>query len=107
MSALSRRENPAVLQQRLRRPSAWNPAVRVVVGVSPRHRRKWPLRLLRRSRQIRHWIPSGHPFRCQLQPEPMVGGGVGIAAETKAMHGLGQAGLTFWEICKWLRSLLL
>ncbi|GFP92663.1 probable beta-d-xylosidase 6 [Phtheirospermum japonicum] len=75
LSPLSRRENPAAFQQGLCRPSAWNPAVRVVVGVSPHYRRQRPQRLFLRPRQIHHWIPPGHPLRRHLQPEPMVGGG--------------------------------
>ncbi|GFP93269.1 probable beta-d-xylosidase 6, partial [Phtheirospermum japonicum] len=75
LSPLSRRENPVAFQQRLHCPSAWNPAVRVVEGVSPQHRRQWPQRLLRRPRQIHYRIPPGHPLRLHLQSEPMVGGG--------------------------------
>ncbi|GFP94546.1 probable beta-d-xylosidase 6 [Phtheirospermum japonicum] len=75
LSPLGRRENLAALQLRLRRPSAQNPAVRVVVGVPPRHRRQWRRRLLRRPHQIRHRIPTGHPLRRNLQSKPMVGGG--------------------------------
>ncbi|GFP79830.1 probable beta-d-xylosidase 6 [Phtheirospermum japonicum] len=99
MSPLSRRENPAALQLRLRRPLAWNPAVRVVVGVSPRHRRQWRRRLLRRPRQIRHRIPPGHPLRRHLQSKPMVGGGAGDRGGGEGDAWFGASRLKFWEIC--------
>lgn len=67
------RKDPTTLRQRLFHSEARHPSLRVVVGVSPRHRSQWPRRLLRRRRFIRHLFPTSHHLRRLLQPVFVVG----------------------------------
>ncbi|GFP80765.1 probable beta-d-xylosidase 6, partial [Phtheirospermum japonicum] len=67
---------------------------------------------LRRPRQIRHRIPTGHPLRRNLQSKPMVGGGASDrgGGEGDAWFGASQTEVLGDLYCgelKWLRSLLL